>query len=121
MSAAVNNLVMPKEFTRAYEGLLRHYRINGQKIQAGQANENGDVEQRHYRFKQAADQALMMRGSRDFAAVAAYTSVLGQVVHAVECRPDENDIWTRWHNCGRCRSSGSIRCGENGFESVRAV
>src|SRR5207248_10666586 len=48
MSAAVNNLSDAKEFTRAYEGLLRHYRINGQKIQAGQANENGDVEQRHY-------------------------------------------------------------------------
>jgi hypothetical protein len=72
LSAAVNNLVDRREFTRAYEGLLRHYRINGQKIQAGQANENGDVEQRHYRFKQAIDQALMLRGSRDFASVAAY-------------------------------------------------
>ena len=51
MSAAVNNLCDGKEFTQAYEGLLRHYRIGGQKIQAGQANENGDVEQRHYRFK----------------------------------------------------------------------
>ena len=48
MSAAVNNLSDAKEFTRAYEGLLRHYRIDGQKIQAGNANENGDVEQRHY-------------------------------------------------------------------------
>jgi hypothetical protein len=72
LSAAVNNLVDTREFTRAYEGLLRHYRINGQKAQAGRANENGDVEQRHYRFKQAVDQALMLRGSRDFASVAAY-------------------------------------------------
>ena len=30
-------------------------------------NENGDVEQSHHRFKQAVDQALMLRGSRDFA------------------------------------------------------
>lgn len=72
LSAAVNNLVDTREFTRAYEGLLRHYRINGQKAQAGQANENGDVEQRHYRFKNAVDQALMLRGSRDFSSVAAY-------------------------------------------------
>jgi transposase len=79
MSAAVNNLSDAKEFTRAYEGLLRHYRINGQKIQAGQANENGDVEQRHYRFKQAADQALMMRGSRDFASLAGYQTFLDQL------------------------------------------
>jgi len=79
MSAAVNNLCDPKEFTRAYEGLLRHYRINGQKIQAGQANENGDVEQRHYRLKQAAEQALMMRGSRDFPEVAAYQLFLNKL------------------------------------------
>ncbi len=72
LSAAVNNLVDTREFTRAYEGLLRHYRINGQKAQAGQANENGDVEQRHYRFKQAVDQELMLRGSREFVSVATY-------------------------------------------------
>ena len=72
LSAAVNNLVDTREFTRAYEGLLRHYRIHGQKAQAGHANENGDVEQRHYRFKNAVNQALMLRGSRDFGSVAAY-------------------------------------------------
>src|SRR3982750_3069302 len=31
MSAAVNNLCDGKEFTQAYEGLLRHYRIGGQR------------------------------------------------------------------------------------------
>jgi len=39
---------------------------------------NGDVEQRHYRFKQAAAQALMMRGSHDFPTVAAYQLFLNQ-------------------------------------------
>ena len=29
-------------------------------------NENGDIEQRHYRLKESVDQALMLRGSRDF-------------------------------------------------------
>jgi hypothetical protein len=76
MSAAVNNLIDTSEFTRAYEGLLRHYGIVGQKIQAGQAHENGDIEQRHYRFKQTVDQALMLRGSRDFATVPAYDQFL---------------------------------------------
>jgi hypothetical protein len=75
----VNNLVDTREFTRAYEGLLRHYRINGQKAQAGQANGNGDVEQRHYRFKNAVDQALMLRGSRDFGSVTAYQVFLQKV------------------------------------------
>jgi hypothetical protein len=72
LSAAVNNLADTREFTRAYEALLRHYRINGQKTQAGRGNENGDIEQRHHRFKQAVDQALMLRGSRDFVSKAAY-------------------------------------------------
>ena len=72
MSAAVNSQCDPQEFTRAYASLLRYYRLVGQKIQAGQANQNGDIEQRHYRFKQAADQALMMRGSRDFLTLDAY-------------------------------------------------
>jgi hypothetical protein len=76
MSAAVNNLTDRREFTRNYESLLEHYRLRGQKIQAGRANENGDVEQRHYRFKQAAAQALMLRGSRDFASVADYEEFL---------------------------------------------
>jgi uncharacterized tellurite resistance protein B-like protein len=76
MSAAVNNLTDRKEFTQAYESLLAHYGLAGQKIQAGRANENGDVEQRHYRFKQAAAQALMMRGSRDFASIADYEEFL---------------------------------------------
>jgi hypothetical protein len=79
MSAAVNSQCDAKEFTRAYESLLRHYRLGGQKIQTGQANENGDVEQRHYRFKQAAEQALLMRGSRDFPAVAAYQLFLDKL------------------------------------------
>jgi hypothetical protein len=43
MRAAVNNLIDTREFTRAYEGLLRHYGLTGQKIQAGEAHENGDV------------------------------------------------------------------------------
>lgn len=79
MSAAVNNLTDRKEFTQAYESLLAHYRLAGQKIQAGRAHENGDVEQRHYRFKQAAAQALMMRGSRNFTSVADYQEFLRQL------------------------------------------
>lgn len=76
MSAAVNNLSDRKEFTRSYEALLAHYGLEGQKIQAGRANENGDIEQRHYRFKQAVAQTLMMRGSRDFPSVADYEEFL---------------------------------------------
>lgn len=66
-----------KEFSIRYEALLRHYRLAGQKIQAGKANENGDVAQRHHRLKRALDQVLPLRGSRDFGSVADYKTFLG--------------------------------------------
>lgn len=76
MSTAVNNTSDEREFTSRYEALLRHYRMEGRKIQTGKANENGDVEQRHYRLKRAVEQALLLRGSRDFESVEAYKEFL---------------------------------------------
>ena len=55
LSTAVNNVSEEREFTARYEALLRHYRMAGQKIQTGKANENGDVEQRHHRLKRAVE------------------------------------------------------------------
>lgn len=76
LSTAVHNMDHPDEFTRRYKGLLDHYRLEGRKIQAGEPHENGDVEQRHHRFRTAVDQALMLRGSRDFSSRAEYHSFL---------------------------------------------
>lgn len=66
LSSAVHKVSSPEEFTMRYTGLLNHYKMKGLKIQAGKAHENGDIEQRHYRFKRAVNQALLLRGSRDF-------------------------------------------------------
>ena len=76
MSTAVNNLSNPAEFTDRYEAVLRYYGIAGEKIQAGEAHENGDVEQRHHRLKRAVEQELMLRGSRDFNSLADYIHFL---------------------------------------------
>lgn len=76
LSTAVNNMTEKKEFTPRYEGLLRYYRLEGQKIQAGKANENGDIEQRHHRLKRAVDQTLLLRGDREFAAISNYQEFL---------------------------------------------
>ena len=66
LTAAVQPLDGKEGFTRRYDALLSHYGLRGEAIQPGKAHENGDVEQRHHRFKVALDQALMLRGSRDF-------------------------------------------------------
>jgi hypothetical protein len=76
MTAAVNNLTEQAEFQKNYESLLRHYGLEGRKIQTGQPNENGDIEQRHYRLQRALEQALLLRGSRDFSGVDEYRSFL---------------------------------------------
>ena len=66
LSTAVNSMTTPAEFTQRYNGLMSHYKLQAQKIRAREPHENGDVEQSHNRFKRALDQALMLRGSRDF-------------------------------------------------------
>jgi hypothetical protein len=69
LSAAVRHL--PKtdqeEWTTRYQALMDHYGILPTWNNAGIAHENGDVEQAHHRFKQAVDQALRVRATRDFA------------------------------------------------------
>jgi len=67
LSAAVNNLDEKRDFTVRYEALLRHYGMNGEKTNPNSGNENGDIEARNRRFKDAVEQALIFRGSRDFA------------------------------------------------------
>ncbi len=66
--------------TDRYAALLAHYGMTPTTNTAGEAHENGDVEQAHYRFKQAVDQALRVRGSRDFPDRAAYARFLQDLV-----------------------------------------
>ena len=51
-----------------YAALLDHYGLRSTRINPGQSHENGVAEHAHYRLKDAIDQALILRGSRDFAA-----------------------------------------------------
>lgn len=76
LTAAVNNLKEPREFTKKYAALLSHYGMEAQRTNPNSGNENGDVEQRHNRFKRAVEQALILRGSRDFASRDEYEAFL---------------------------------------------
>jgi hypothetical protein len=70
----------PESFKQRYQALLGHYGLQGQAIQAGKGNENGDAEQSHNQLKQALDQALMMRGSRDFSSRDSYGEFVRQLM-----------------------------------------
>jgi hypothetical protein len=76
LTAAVNKIQSLQEFTARYDALLRHYGLSGKKTNGESPHENGDVEQRHYRFKDSVDQELMLRGSRDFPSRLAYADFL---------------------------------------------
>lgn len=89
LSAAVNKVGHPQEFTQRYQGLERHYGFKGCKTQPSHPNENGDVEQRHFRLKRAVEQALMLRGSRDFANRAEYDIFLEKIFEHLDAGRQE--------------------------------
>lgn len=76
LSSAVNNMSNLEEFNRRYEAVMRYYGVKPEHTNPASGNENGDVEQSHHRFKKAVDQALMLRGSRDFGSVEEYAQFL---------------------------------------------
>jgi hypothetical protein len=80
LTAAVNNHSAAREFQTRYRDLLSHYGVSGQRINARQAHENGDAESSHGHFKTAVDQALLLRGSREFASREEYAKFLQEMV-----------------------------------------
>ena len=76
LSSAVNNMSKLEEFNQRYEGVMKYYGVKPEHTNPASGNENGDVEQSHHRFKRAVDQAVMLRGSRDFSSVEEYAQFL---------------------------------------------
>src|SRR5256886_2194638 len=83
LSAAVRRLrqLEKEEWTLRYQALMAHYGMQPTWNNVSIAHENGDVEQSHHRFKEAVDQALRVRSSRDFASRAAYEHFLQNLIH----------------------------------------
>jgi hypothetical protein len=95
LTAAVNNLGDRDLFQQRYRALLAHYGLKAQAINARKAHENGDAEQSHNRFKTAVDQALMLRGSRDFEERADYERFLDQLLAGRNSRRAERFVEDR--------------------------
>jgi hypothetical protein len=79
LSAAVHQMPHRDQFTDRYRGLLAHYGVEAERIGVNCPNENGDVEQSHHRFKRTMEQALLLRGSRDFIDRAGYEKFLRDI------------------------------------------
>jgi hypothetical protein len=81
LSAAINNLSENREFSTRYRGLMDYYHVEPQRINVRKAHENGDVESSHGHFKTVVDQALLVRGSRDFGSREEYERFLQEVLN----------------------------------------
>ena len=82
LSAATHELKETKgrTLTQRYAALLEHYGLQATRTNPRSSHENGVAEQAHYRLKTALAQALIIRGSRDFPSVAAYSAFVQGVV-----------------------------------------
>ena len=69
-----------RAFNDRYLGALAHYGVEADCNTPGRGHENGDVEQAHHRFKRCVDQALLLRGSREFAKRTQYETFLREIL-----------------------------------------
>ena len=80
LSAAFKNLADEDDFTVRYTALLDHYGMAATRNNRGLSHENGSVEASHRYLKEAIEQALLLRGHRDFDDRAAYEAFVREAV-----------------------------------------
>ena len=82
LSAAFRNLerAATDDLTERYAALCAHYGMTPTRNNAGVAHENGAIEGPHGHLKVALRQALLLRGSADFADMDAYRRFIDEVV-----------------------------------------
>ena len=82
LSAAFRNLEpeAAEDQTRRYEALCAHYGMTPTRNNRGVAHENGSVEGPHGHLKRALSQALLLRGSSDFADLNEYRRFVDEIV-----------------------------------------
>ena len=68
-------------YTQGYLDLLNHFGLKPRTIAVGCPQQNGDIEASNGGLKQALDQHLLLRGSRDFDSLADYEAFVGQVLN----------------------------------------
>jgi len=82
LSAAFRNLdrEAQEDLTQRYQGLMRHYAMTPSRNNPGIAHENGSIESPHGHLKKALEDALLLRGSRNFDDLDAYRRFVDEVV-----------------------------------------
>ena len=79
LSAATKKFKSKRAFTERWEKVMDHYNVRPSRNNPGESHENGSIEKSNDLFKNAVDQQLMLRGSRDFDSIDAYKQFLKQL------------------------------------------
>ena len=82
LSAAFRNLDRDakQDLTRRYHALMQHYRMMPTRNNTGVAHENGSIESSHGHLKKAVEDALLLRGSRDFDDLESYRRFIDEII-----------------------------------------
>lgn len=86
LSAAFNNLAEQEQLTQRYDDLCQHYGLRASRNNRGESHENGAIESRQGSLKVALEQALLLRGSREFIDLAAYEQFIAETVRRLNAR-----------------------------------
>lgn len=82
LSAAFKNLDADAraDLTRRYDTLCEHYGMEPTRNNRGEAHENGAIEGPHGHLKRAIEDALLLRGSRDFEDLQSYRVFIDELI-----------------------------------------
>ena len=81
LSAATHELPSGgRELNQRFAQVLSHYQLRSTRIEPGKSNQNGAVEKANHLLKSAVEQALIVRGSRDFNTVDEYMAFVQELV-----------------------------------------
>ncbi|MGE0171128.1 MAG: IS21 family transposase [Nocardioides sp.] len=87
LSAAYQN--GKEEFTRDYEELCGYYGMKPTRNNKGVSHENGTIEASHGHLKRRVEQALLLRGSRDFLSLEEYRDFVRQIIQRHNLRVEK--------------------------------
>lgn len=80
LTAATQQMGNDRVFTERWSAVLKHYDAQPSRNNPGVSNENGSIEKSHHLLKNAIDQHLMLRQSRDFKTLEDYQAFLDKII-----------------------------------------
>lgn len=99
LSAATHELQRAggRHFNRRWRDALAHYGMEPVRIHPGRSHENGAVEKGHDILKTAIEQALIVRGTKDFESRQAYEALVADILSRLNAGADRALVIERDH------------------------